>query len=85
MPYVGIMDHDDGSRSYDWSVIDADRYQVVVDARNTLNPVAHAFLVPSAHEEKHQVNWSEITASDIERAGCCSPILYPRKRSPATP
>lgn len=83
MPYVGIMDHHDGSRSFDWSVANADQYQAVVDARNFLNPVIHAFLMPLAYEKTRPVNWSEITAADIERAGCTTTILYPSKPAAA--
>lgn len=80
MAYVGIMDHVDGSRSFDWSVADSVQYQAVVDARNLLNPVVQAFLVPAAYERTHQVNWSEITVIDLDRAGFGTTILYPRNR-----
>lgn len=83
MPYVGIMDHSDGSRSFDWSVADSVQYQAVVDARNFLNPVIQAFLVPPAYDETHQINWSEITVNDLDRAGCGTTILYPRHPAPA--
>jgi hypothetical protein len=83
MPYVGIIDYSDGSRSFDWSVADAAQYQAVVDACNHRNPVTQAFLVPAVYEETHHVNWSEITVNDLDRAGCGTTILYPRRPSPA--
>lgn len=82
MRYVGIMEHRDGSRSFDWSVADSAQYQAVVDARNFVHPVVQAFLVPPAYEETHNVNWSEITVIDLDRAGCGTTILYPRHPAP---
>lgn len=82
MPYIGIMDHRDGSRSFDWSVSDPVQYQAVVDARNVLNPVTQAFLVSPVYEETHHINWSEISVSDLDRAGCGTSILYPRNPEP---
>jgi hypothetical protein len=81
--YVGVTDYRDGSGSFDWSVSDPAQYQAVVDARNALNPVTQAFLVPSTYEETHYVNWSEISVVDLDRAGCGTSILYPRHPAPA--
>jgi hypothetical protein len=80
--YVGVMDYRDGSRSFDWSVPDSAKYQAVVDARNAINPVAQAFLVPAVYEQRHQINWSTISVCDLDRAGCGTTILYPRNPAP---
>jgi hypothetical protein len=80
--YVGVMDYRDGSRSFDWSIPDPSKYQAVVDARNAINPVLQAFLVPAAYEETHQINWSAISVIDLDRAGCGTTILYPRNPAP---
>jgi len=81
--YVGVMDYHDGSRSFDWSVPDPSKYQAAVDACNAINPVVQAFLVPAAYEQTHQINWSAISISDLDRAGCGTTILHPRNPAPA--
>ena len=81
--YVGVMDYRDGSRSFDWCMPDPIKYQAVVDARNAINPVAQAFLVPAVYERTHQINWSTLSVCDLDRAGCGTTILYPRNPAPS--
>ena len=76
--YVGIVQHADGRRSFDWSVSDIGRYQAVIDVVHKVRPVVQAFLVPAAYEQAHAIDWDTITVSDLNRAGCGTTILYPR-------